>query len=426
MKVSTERLENCQVVLNIETEPHEVERSLEVAYRHLVKRTSVPGFRKGKAPRALLERHLGREAILGEALEHLIPEAYNQAIQEQGIDAIAQPEIEIIQTDPVVFKATVAVRPTVELGDYRQIRLTPEGVEVGEEQIDEVVEQIRHQHAIWEPVERAVSFGDLVTIDVECSINGKPFLAQKGAQYHVIQDSPSPVPGFAEKLVGMEKGEKEFTISFPPDYAISELAGKEYLFKVLLAEVKEKRLPELGDDFAKGVGEGFETVELLRKRIAADLKSRAEEIAKRRFEERVVEKVIDDAKLEFPPILVEREIDRLIAERVESRIGLDDYLRGVKMTREELRDELRPLATKRVTRSLVLGKVAEEEKMEVGAAEIDAEIEAMAKRAGEQADEIRRIFSSPSSRQSLERMLIARKTVERLVAIASGGEKGGE
>ncbi|KPJ52124.1 MAG: hypothetical protein AMJ37_03480, partial [Dehalococcoidia bacterium DG_18] len=230
MKVSTEKIENSQMVLEVEAEPEEVARSLEEAYHRLVGRAEIPGFRRGKAPRAMLERYIGREALLEKALERLVPDLLNQAIAEQGIEAIAPPEVEITQVDPVSFKATVPVRPTVELGNYRELSIAPEPVAVAEEEVNKVIEQLRYQHAPWEPVERPIKFDDLVTIDVAGSVEGKPLLDRKDLQFQVLQGLPFPVHGFAEKLEGLDKGQdSEFSISLPADYAASELAGKECL-----------------------------------------------------------------------------------------------------------------------------------------------------------------------------------------------------
>lgn len=420
MKVSSERIENSQVVLQVEAEPEEVERSLEEAYRHLVKRADVPGFRRGKAPRAMLERYLGKEALLDEAVEHLVPQLYSRAIEEQGIDAIAQPEIEITQTDPVVFKATVPLRPTVELGNYREIRVDPEPVEVAEEEMEKAIEQIRYEHAPWQPAERPIQFGDLVTIDVKGSSEDSSFLDSKDLQYQVIKDMPLPVPGFSEQLEGLQKGEeKEFTISFPADHEISQFAGKEYLFSVVVSEIKEKKLPEVDDEFAKSVGEGFEDLESLRQRIASALDAMAEEKERRRFEEKVIEAVVELSKVDFPPVSVEREIDRLIRE---TEASLEERIRSSGKSEEELREELRPLATRRATIYLVLRKVAEEEEIEVAEAEIEEEMEAIAKSAGEKGEEIRKMLNSAVARQSLEEALRTKKTVKRLMEIASGEE----
>jgi trigger factor len=422
VKVTREKIENSQAFLTIEMEPAEVERSLDEAYRRLAKKTNIPGFRKGKAPREILERYLGKESFMEDALSHLVPQAYEQALKEQQLEAIAQPHIELIQTDPVIFKAIVPLMPVVKLGDYHQIQVAPEPVEVTDDRVDAVIERLRHQNATWEPVERATDFGDLLVLEIESQVEGKPFINQKGAQYQLVRDSAYPVPGFGEQLVGMKKGEeKEFKLELPADFP-EELREKEASFKVKVVEIKEEILPELNDEFASQLGPELKTVAALKEEVASNLRRRAEEQARMDFEEKVIDAVVDQAQVEFPPVLVEMEIHRLIDEqsrRFQMQGGsLEEYLKSANKTEEQLHEELYPLATKRVTRSLVLGKVAEEEKIEVDESEIDAEIERMISNAGERKNELRRALGSPRSRQSIRQILLTRKTINRLVEIA--------
>ena len=425
MKVTKEKTENSQVFLTIEMEPAEVEESLDKSYHRLVKKESIPGFRKGKAPREILERYIGKGSLLGDALDNLLPEACEKAIKEQEIEAIARPHVEITQTDPVVFKVTVPIKPTIKLGDYHHIQVTPEPVDVTEDDVNAAIEQLRHQEATWEPVERQVEFGDLVVLDIESNIEDKPFINRKGIQYQVVHDLPFPAPGFAEQLPGMKKNEdKEFKLQFPSDFSNAELAGKESSFKVRITEIKQEILPELDDEFAGGINPDFKSLDSLREQVSADLKLRAEEKARMDFEERVIEAVVDIAELEFPPILVEMEIDRLLNQRLQrlqvGKEGLEEYLRGINKTEEELREGLRPLATKRVTRSLVLGRIADEGKIEVTDSEIEDEIENMTKSAAEKKDELQEFLNRLESRESIKQLLTARKTIRQLVEIAKG------
>jgi len=389
VKVTNEKTENRQAFLTVEMEPDEVEKSLEEAYRRLVKRANIPGFRKGKAPRDVIERYLGRDSLLEDALNKLVPEACEQAIKEQEIEAITHPQIEITQTEPLIFKATVPLTPQIELGDYHQVRLEPEPVSVTEEKISQVLEQLRHQQAIWEPVERPLDFSDLAILDVESHIEDKPFINQKGVQYQVRGDSLAPAPGFAEQLRGMKKGEaKEFNIEYPSDYPRAELAGKEARFKVKIGEIKQEKLPDLNDELAREVDPKFKTLASLRKQVSADLQRNAERKARLDFEDQVIEAVTDTAQVEFPPILVELEIDQLIAQRLRSWQmdweALGEYLNRINKTEEELREELRPLATKRVR------------------------------------DKLEKQLNTPQSRESIGEILFTRKTIRRLVAIAEG------
>ena len=431
MKVTRDKTENSQVFLTIEMEPDEVEESLRNSYYRLVRKTNIPGFRKGKAPRDILESYLGKESLFEDAINHLVPQAYERALKEQEIEAFARPEIEIVQTEPVVFEVTIPLKPTVELGDYHSIAVIPEPVQIGEDDINSAIEQLRHYHATWEPVERSIDFGDLVVLNVESDIEGKPFINQQGAQYQVIRDLPFPAPGFAEQLLGMKVDEeKEFSLQFPLDYPSNELAGKEPSFKVRVTEIKQERLPELDDEFARQVNPDWDGLDSLQEKVSAELRLKAEERAKVDFEERVVEAVVDLAQVEFPPILAEEEISRRLDERLRqwqaSGQGLEEYLERINKTEEELREELRPMAVRRVTRSLVLAKVAEEEKIEVDDSEVDSEIESLTKGAGESKDELEKLLSTPESHDLIRQQLIVRKTIQRLVEIAASGNAKAE
>ena len=343
MKISSEQMGNSQVALNIEVDASEQDEYMQKAYNHLVTRVKVPGFRKGKAPRAVLERHVGKEALLREALDHLMPEVYEKALDDQKIEPIAQPEIELLQTEPVIFKAVVPVRPEVELGDYKGVRLEPEAVEVKDEEVDTTIEELRQQHAVLHPVDRPVELGDIVTMDVEGEGQGESFPIRKDLEYEIIKESPLPLPGFAEKLVGISKGsETTFVLSYPQDYKMEELAGKEFSFKVMVSEIKEKQLPEVNDEFAKLLSS--DSVTLLREQLYDKLKTRAEERARLDFEQKLIDTVVELSKIEYPPVLVDNEIDHLLEDEtrnfVEGMKGLENYLASVNKTLEKHREEL--------------------------------------------------------------------------------------
>ena len=430
MKVTREKEEDRQVFLRIELEQTEVDKSLEQSYHRLVKQVKIPGFRQGKAPRAVLERYVGKDGLLEDALNDLLPEVYEQALKEQQIEALANPKIEIVQTEPVVFTAVVPLKPVVELGDYHSIKLTPENVEVTKDQVDSVIEQLRRQHGTWEPVERPVAFDDLVTMDVESTVEDKPFISQPQAQYQVMPSQPAPVPGFADQLIGMKIGEeKVFKLKLPEDYPTAELAGKEASFKVKVNEVKQQQLPKLDSEFAQLVSAEFKTMAALRKQLAKNLRFQAEQKAKEEFEEKVVEAVVDLSKVEFPPVLVEAEIERLLEQQAswlkQSGLALEEYLSRIKKTEEELREETRPVAVKRVARSLVLNKVAEAEKIEVTDQEITADLEKLVQGAEDKAEMKERI-GSPQVRGSMEQLLATQKTVQRLAEIAKGSQDAQE
>ncbi len=429
MKVLSQKIENSQALLTIEVEPAEVEASLDKSYARLVKKTSVPGFRKGKAPRAVLEQHIGKENLLEDALNDLLPKACADAIQEEKIEAFAQPVINVTKTDPVIFEATVPLPPQVKLGNYHRIRIKPERVKLSKSEVDVIIEQLRHQHATFEPAERPVVAKDLVGLDISGSIGDKLFIDEKRAQYQVLPDSTLPAPGFAEQLLGMKRDkEKEFKLKLPEDYPDSEQAGKEVLFRVKVVEVKKERLPEINDDFAKEVAPDIATLDSLRERITINLKQRAEEKARIEHEERVIDAVVSKSEADFPQVLVDMEVDRMINQELRrwqmAARSPEEYLERLKRTpAEELRREFQPYATQRVTNSLVLGKVVKADKIEVSDAEIDAEIERMTANTGPQKEEQQKFLNSPQSRQQIKQMLLTQKTIQRLVEIAKGSRK---
>ncbi len=423
MKVTSERIEGCQVALTVEIEPEEMSKAVEGAYRRLANRVTVPGFRKGKAPRAMLERHLGKETVDAEALDHLVPELYDRAIQQEAIDAIGQPDLKIVQLDPPIFKATVPVRPVIELGDYRSIRVTPDKVEITEENIQEALERLRRLYSTWEPADHEARMDDMVIADITGEVEGKEIIHVKGSQYKLTADSTVPVIGFAQQIEGMQPGQtKEFTLRFPDDYQTPELRGKDCTFKVTVSEIKEQHLPEVNDAFAKSVSEGVETVEQLKERIRENMRAAAERDARENLEARIMEEIVKISKVEFPAVLTENEIVHLAEERLRSYGGMkfDDYLRIRKITAEQFKEELRPIAEKRVIGSLVLNKLHEVEGIQVSEADIDAEIERIIKESGEHSERVKEIFKSPVARDSLRGRLLTQKTLDRLVEIATG------
>ncbi len=423
MKVTNEKIENRQAFLRIEMEPHEVEESTETSYRRLVKKVDVPGFRKGKAPRAVFERHFGKHRLFHEMLDDLVPLAYRKAVVEQKLEPIAEPEIELAEEAPVILKAIVPLKPVVNLGDYHSIDMKPQPAEVTDEMVNAVVEQLRHQHSTWEPADRVADFNDSVTLDVESTMGNEPFINQKGVQYQVIKDFISPAPGFPEQLVGMKKNdEKEFKLQYPADYPRPEVTGKEASFKVKIIEIKQETLPEVNDAFAAQINPDTSSMDVMRQKIAEDLKQRVEERVKSDFEDKVIEAATVMSSVEYPPVLVEVEIDRSLERNLRflqsTGQNVETYLKSIGKTIEQLREELKPASVKRVAESLVLGKIAEEEKTAVTPAEIDAEIEEMLKRYNGNKDEFKQALQAKRNRDSTEDTLIARKTLQRLVEIA--------
>jgi trigger factor len=429
LKVTKEKEENRQAFLTIEMEPAEMESGLQHAYERLVQKTSVPGFRKGKAPRSVVERHVGRSRLIEEALDRLIPQAYEQALKEQTIEPYAQPELEITQADPLIFKAVVPLKPTVELGDYKSIRLAPEKVDITDENVNAVIEELRHQHATWEPVDRPLDYNDMAVIDINGTVEDNPYVKRTAAQMQVLKDMISPAPGFAAEIVGMKKeAEKEFELSFPADYPNDKVAGKEGLFKVKLHEIKEEKLPELDDDFVSQVSPEIKTLDSLREEVAKSLLLRGEERARMDYEEKVINGVVEQSKVGYPPVLVNMEINRILNEQTRqlqmTGQGMDQYLQSINKTAEQLQEEMRPVATRNVTASLVLSRIAEQEKIEVSEADVENGINNMTQSApDEKKGEMRKLLDTPQTRESIKQSLKTRQTIERLTDIAKASGK---
>jgi trigger factor len=430
VRVSAQKLPDSQVVLEIEVEPERVEKALDRAYRQLVTRTRVPGFRPGKAPRAMLERYLGRDALMRQALDLLVPEVYQEAARQEDVEPIDLAELEVVTTEPLVVKATVPVRPTVDLGDYHEVRVPREPVEVPQERIEQALEDLRRRYAVLEPVDRPVQWGDVLRADVTGTVGDVTIVDQKDVEFQVREGQTVSLPGFAERLLGLGKGvETEVEVPVPADFADEKVAGGTARYRVLIHEIKEEKLPALDDSFARQVGEGFSSLSALRERIESDIRQFEEEGALHRYHDQVLAGLEERATLEFPPVLVEREVERLLrdelmtsgggAGRAPAERDVERYLRAQGKSEEELRQELRPLAVERVRRSLILTQVAEAENIDVSDAEIDQEVERLVSSAGPRAEEVRRLFVGDDGRDALRRRLLARRTLDRLVDIAS-------
>ncbi len=427
MKVSTQRLPECQVLLEIEVDGKQMERSMDRAYRKLVQRIDVPGFRKGKTPRAMLERHIGRERLLQEAIDLVVPEAYNQALEENEIDAIDQPQIEMTGSEPLSFKATVPVRPTIELGDYKALRVPREAAEVDEKDVEQSVDELRRRYAVHEPVDRAVAVGDIIRASVRMVVDEREVYKDDDVELHLREGQTIMLPGFAEAITGAKKGEPlEVGIAMPEEEG-GQLAGKTVNASVTVKEIKEEKLPVLDDEFAQSAGEGFATLLELRDRLRSDIKERVEAQAEEAYREKVIGSLADAAgTIEFPPIMIDREVERLIREQARnSGVEVKRYLELVKQTPAQIREEVGPAASERVRRSLALAELADAEGIEIGDEQVDAEIENIIQQAtggnDEQAERYRRLFDSEEARASLGNSLLTRRTLDRLVEIASDG-----
>ena len=478
MKITTEDMPDRQVGLLIELEEAEIEDHKQRAYRKLVQQYVIPGFRKGKAPRSILERYIGAETLIQNDIEELLERSVADAVEQQELEPIARPQVTDLESiDPITFRATIALRPEVDLGDYESIRAEWEEPEVTDEQVEDVLGNLRRQGAPWEPVDRPVQLGDLLTVDMHGYVDEEPseesedaesdtaedsadetdsdskdkdgdesagesdvpgrrvFVEETGISYMVQEGVTYPAPGVPEQLVGMAADEtKEFTISVPDDFTIRDLNGKEAHFTVTVREVKEQILPDLDDEWAQGVegfgDDTFETVAELRERIQSDLVERTDQQARAAYEETILEQFAEVATVTYPPIVVDMEVDRILQDQDEQMRGmgmsLAGYVQATGQDVDSIRDSVRPQAEQRVLRGLLITDLAEKVGIEATDDEINDDI---AQVVGAQQDEAtqeqaRQVFESEAARDSVQRRIVARKTMDMLVEIARGD--GGE
>ena len=426
MKITQEEVVDRQAVLHIELEDEDLNPYLDRGYRRVVQRAAIPGFRKGKAPRIIVERFMGRESLLQEVMDFMLPDVTARAISSQDLDATGPPRLELLGMEPVTVKATVALTPLVELGGYGDIRIEEEPVEITEDDVRERLQELSKASASWEPMERPVKLGDMVTMNVAGTVEGAVILDQKDVVYIVNEESALPFPGFAQNLEGVEVSvPKEFDLSVSEDHADARIAGKEAHLQVTVGEVKEQNLPELDDEFAKSVGDGYESLATLRQAIEEDLAKEAKEAQATRFRESALEELQKVATVELPPLMIEHEVEHMVERRdrfaEQLNMRKDDYLRFTGKTEEEIQEEMQEQAVERLARSWVLASLAESEGLEVSSEEIDKKIQTLNESGGEETEDRRDLdLTSDAARSTISEMLLVGKALDRLTAIAKG------
>jgi trigger factor len=417
------------MVLEIEVPPDEVARHFATAYRHVAERTKVPGFRPGKAPRQVIDRFVGRGSVLAEAIDHLVSDSYGAALDQTDVIPIDNPDVDIdpasvVEGQPVSYTATVPVRPDVELGAYTDYAFGLEVPEVTDEQVEQVIGELREQQATLRPVDgRSAAEGDIASVKFTGTIDGEPFEGGSADRLPVVIGEDRMIPGWEQQLVGMDMGaSKGFDITFPDDYRVEELRGKEAHFEVELLDLREKLLPDVTDDFVQSVGD-MQTVDELRAEIRDAMVKRADAEARHTFGDRIIDYAVTNASVELPEVMVTNEVeimrDELQSRLAQQRIGLEQYLALSKQTPEELTVELREPATRRVKTLLVLSAIAEKEGIDATDEQIDAEIAEQLARYGEDA-KLREYLSSRRGRSYLRMTLRNRTLVDTLVDRALG------
>ena len=396
MKAVVEDISTVKKKLSIEVAPEAVTRELEKALADVAKKAKIPGFRPGKAPKAIVERHYGEE-VRSEVLHRLLSESYLQALQEHNLDPVEVPQIgdvsSLAKGAPLTFTATVEVRPNFELGNYDGIEVKEESLTVNDEEVNQTVERLREMYAQLEVVEgRPLEKTDTAIIDFEGFRDGKPIEGAKSSGYALSLGSGSLIPGFEEQLIGMNRGEtREIRVTFPADYNNKDLAGKDAQFTVALKEIKKKVLPDLNDEFAKDIGNNATLAEL-KEGIKKDIEARKRDEQASAQREGILSKLVDAHSFDVPPGMVERELQSMAKSHATrmARRGVDvnnfDY--------SKFRDENGSLAEKRVKGILLLDAIAEKEKIELADQEVNSAIAAMARSAGQTAESVRKYYDS--------------------------------
>ncbi len=428
MNVTKDSVTTTEITLTIAMDTDDEEPFLNRSYKRVASRVRIPGFRPGKAPRSVIENHLGREALVHEALEFMIPESLDQVLKDEDIQAWMEPKLEVLGMEPVSYKAVVPLEPVVDLGEFQAIRLEREPVEVTDEQVNEVLESLRFEAAPWEPVERALAYGDLATMNVKGIIEEEEVIDDQGIDFIPQEDNNLPFPGFSTHLEGMLEGEsKLFTLSVPDDYPQENYAGKECQFNVEVLSVKEKNLAELDDEFAKGVRDGFESLEALTDHFRQRLVDESEATETRRLEVSGLEELKKLAKIEASELVYERELDMMYEERARSlqnqQMSMELYLSYVGQTEEELREQMKPQAEERLNTMLMLRKLADVEEIEVGDEDVEVEITNLIESTGGNSDaSMMQALNTENARESIRSSLMNRKIMARLVEISQGEE----
>lgn len=429
MQVSTERLDKKQVEITIEVDEKKFEEGLQHAYKKIVKKVNIPGFRKGKVPRKILEQRFGVEILFEDAVDYIMPPAYLEALNtlDESIQPVGKPEIDIVQLEvnkPFIFKAKVEIKPEVELGEYKGLELEKLDTVVTEEDVAKELENLRQRHAQLEvmPEGTPVENGDKVVIDFSGKKDGVPFEGGAAEDYTLEIGSGSFIPGFEEQIIGMKLGEeKTIEVTFPEEYHSKELAGQPATFDIKLKEIKRKKLADLDDEFAKDVSE-FETLQELKADVENRLRNRKEENAKALLKQQAIEKAATNASVDIPQAMIETQIDNILQDfdyrlRMQG-LSLDQYLKYSDESIENIREKYQDDAKKVVKEQLVLEAIAKAENIKVEQDDIDREIARLSEAYKQEPEKVKEILEKQGQMEAVEHSIIIDKAVEFLIANA--------
>ena len=424
MSLQVEKLEKNMAKLTIEVSAEEVDAAIEKAYQKNKGKINIQGFRKGKAPRQMIEKMYGVGVFYEDAANIIIPDAYSKEVSEcKEVEVVSQPEIDVVQIEkgkPFIFTAVVATKPEVELGEYKGIKVEVAVPEIKDEDVEAELKKAQEEQARTVPVEdRPVADGDITTIDFEGFVDGVAFEGGKGTDYALTIGSHSFIDTFEEQLIGKNIGEEvEVNVTFPEEYHAEELKGKPALFKVVIKEIKTKELPELDDDFAQDVSD-FDTLAEYKADIKAKLVEKAEKVAKNEKEEKLIDAIIADSKMDIPEAMIETQQDQMIREfanRIASQgLSFEQYMQFTGMTMDTMKEQMKPQALKRIQVRLVLEAIAAKEAFEITEEDIEKELETMASMYQMDIAKLKEIVSD-NEKEAMKKDIAVSKAAELIVA----------
>ena len=433
MSLQVEKLEKNMAKLTIEVSAEDLEKAMQAAYQKAKGRISLPGFRKGKAPRKMIEQMYGKGIFLEDAANALIPEHYSKAVEECELEIVSQPEIAVTQAEPgkaFIFTAEVAVKPEVTLGEYKGVEVPKSETEVTDEDVEAELKKEQEKNSRTISVEdRAAQLNDIVTIDFEGSVDGVPFDGGQATEYPLTLGSNTFIPGFEDQLVGAKVGDDvDVKVTFPEEYQAKELAGKEAVFKCAVKKIEAKELPELDDDFAKDVSE-FDTLAEYKEHVKTNLEDKKANEAKRAKEDAAVDKVIENAQMDIPEAMLMTQCRQMLddfSRRMQSQgLSMDQYFQFTGMTADKMMEDMKPQALKRIQTRLVLEKVAEAENIQPSEEEITEEIQKMADAYKMEADKIREAIGE-SGLEQMKKDMAVQKAVTVIADAAVEVEKAAD
>lgn len=429
MSLQVEKLEHNMAKLTIEVPAEDVEKALQAAYLKERSKISLPGFRKGKVPRQMIEKMYGPEVFYDEAANHMISEAYGKAFDECELQIVSQPKIEVVQIEKgksFIFTAEVAVKPEVTLGEYKGLKVDKVSTRVTQKEVDEEIEKERERNArTIDVTDRAVQDKDMVTLDFEGFIDGEAFEGGKGENYPLTIGSGSFIPGFEEQLIGAEiDKETEVKVTFPEDYHAKDLAGKEAVFKCTVHQIKAKELPELDDEFASDVSESCETLEDYRAEVKTKIKERKEREGRQKKEDQAVEQAIENSQMDIPQPMIDLEAKQLaddFARRLmQQGMSVEQYFQLTGLSEDKIIEELKPQAEKRIKTRLVLEAVVAAEDIQVSDERLEEELQKMADSYQMEVDKLKEFMGENEKKQMKEDIAVQ----EAVTLIADAAVEG--